>query len=59
MKKRNLDEAPFDRQYVDAPGTLPADTAEEPQELPDIDTELYGVAKPRRVVIRGKIIREQ
>lgn len=59
MKKHELGEGPFDRQYVDAAGTTAAEAAEEQQDLPAIETEHYGVAKPRRVVVRGKIIHEE
>lgn len=59
MKRRKQDDdRPFDSQYVADVETKAASLTEETHDLPDIQTEQYGVAKPRRVVIRGKIIRD-
>jgi len=49
----------FDSQYVAEGGTVAASTGEPQDGFPEVETEHYGVGKPRRVVVRGKIIREE
>ena len=59
MKKPTTQEPAFDSQYVDESGTTAASTGAPQENLPEIETKHYGVGKPRRVVILGKVIREE
>lgn len=58
MKKKQ-DDSPFDKEYVADVQTGTAAPMDKPGNEPEIPEELYGVAKPRRVVLRGKIIHEE
>lgn len=55
MKKR-LDDSPFDKEYVADLQTTDVATSDKSENVPEIDTKLYGEAKPKRVVCRGRII---
>jgi len=59
MKKKGHDDGPFDRDYVADVQTSTAPPSAKSEDMLEIQENLYGVAKPRRVVLRGKIIREE
>lgn len=59
MKNKGHDEGSFDRDYVGDVQTSTAPPSAKSEDILEIQENLYGVAKPRRVVLRGKIIREE